>query len=304
MVGGSVFISAWRGLAAPAHTTAALSTATVGFADSARPSPTVQAQRDAVTPAATGTHPTARPTASARPSATAQPAATQQVVVLDPGHGGSEIGASDASGALREKDLTLRVALKTARYLTQMGYRVYLTRTRDTPVNAAAKDRNHDGIVDRVDEFDARNLFANAHHADVFVSIHFDGNGDPTVHGTHGFYCPARPFWRQSETLANLLTTAVTAAVRRTGYADLNKGVETDVADVVPQTRADYPWFLVLGPSRAHWLTGTAMPGALLESMYLTNPQDAAALRRPATITALAKGYAAGISAYLRQSAH
>ena len=231
-------------------------------------------------------------------------AAAPQTVVLDPGHGGDESGAADASGTLLEKNLTLQVAKKAATFLRAMGYRVYLTRTRDTAVNVPPRDLNHDGKVDHVDEFDARTLFANRHHADVFVSIHFDGSSDPTIRGTHGFYCPARPFWRQSQTLADTLTTAVTSAIRRTGYADLNAGVETDVADVVPQTRADYPWFLVLGPSRTRWLTATGMPGALIESMYLSSPRDAAALRHAATITAIAQGYAAGIHAYLLQSAH
>jgi N-acetylmuramoyl-L-alanine amidase len=231
-------------------------------------------------------------------------AASPQTVVIDPGHGGSESGAADASGQLLEKNLSLQVAKKAAGYLKELGYRVYLTRTRDEAVNTPARDLNHDGKIDHVDESDARTLFANSHHADVFVSIHFDGSTDPTVRGTHGYYCPARPFWRQSKLLANLLTTSVASSVQRSGYADLDKGVETDVADVVPQTRADYPWFLVLGPSRKHWLTGTGMPGALIESMFLSSPRDAEALRHASTITALAKGYAAGIRAYLLQTAH
>src|SRR5947209_2118477 len=171
-------------------------------------------------------------------------------VVLDPGHGGSETGAADVTGQFVEKNLTLQVAKKASTYLKAMGYRVYLTRTHDTGVNTPARDLNHDGKIDNVDEFDARNLFANSHHAHVFVSIHFDGSSDPTVRGTHGYYCPARSFWHQSKVLSNLLTTSVTGAVQHSGYADINKGVETDVADVVPQSRADYPWFLVLGPSR------------------------------------------------------
>lgn len=231
-------------------------------------------------------------------------AAPPQTVVIDPGHGGGESGAADAGGQLLEKNLTLQVARKAATYLKRMGYRVYLTRTRDGAVNTPVRDLNHDGKIDHVDEFDARNLFANSHHADVFVSIHFDGSSDPTVRGTHGYYCPARPFWRQSKLLADLLTTSVASAVQRSGYGDLDKGVETDVADIVPQSRADYPWFLVLGPSRRHWLTGTGMPGALIESMFLSSPRDAAALRHAGTITALAKGYAAGIHAFLLQSAH
>ena len=237
--------------------------------------------------------------AASRPRTT-----STQTVVIDPGHGGSDAGATDASGQLIEKNLTLQVAQKAASYLKAMGYRVYLTRTSDRAVNTPARDLNHDGKIDRVDEFDARTLFANSHHADVFVSIHFDGSSDPTVRGTHGYYCPARPFWQQSKVLADLLTTSVASAVQRSGYADLDKGVETDVADVVPQTRADYPWFLVLGPSRKRWLTGSAMPGALIESMFLSSPRDATALQHAATITALARGYAAGIHAFLLQSAH
>jgi N-acetylmuramoyl-L-alanine amidase len=225
-------------------------------------------------------------------------------VVLDPGHGGTETGAVDVTGQFVEKNLSLQVAKKASSYLKAMGYRVYLTRTRDAGVNTPARDLNHDGKIDKIDEFDARNLFANRHHADVFVSIHFDGSSDPTVRGTHGYYCPARSFWRQSKVLANLLTTSVTAAVQRSGYADLDKGVETDVADIVPQSRKDYPWFLVLGPSRPRWLTGTSMPAALIESLYLSSPRDVAALRRPSTIAAIAKGYAAGIHAYLLHTAH
>jgi N-acetylmuramoyl-L-alanine amidase len=180
-----------------------------------------------------------------------------------------------------------------------MGYTVYLTRTRDQDVNTPPRDLNHDGKIDRIDEFDARNLFANAHHATVFVSIHFDGSNDPTKRGTHGYYCPARPFWRQSELLADVVTQSVTNAIQKSGYADINAGVQTDVADIVPQARSDYPWFLVLGPSRPKWLTGTAMPGALIESLYLSSPRDDAALRRSSTVTAIARGYAEGIHTYL-----
>lgn len=227
-----------------------------------------------------------------------------QIVVIDPGHGGSEPGAADASGQLLEKDLTLRVAKAAQARLARMGYAVYLTRTRDRGANYPPRDLNQDGKINRVDDFDARSLFANRHHADVFVSIHFDGSTDPTIRGTHGYYCPARPFWRQSQTLATMLTAAIASALQKSGYRDVNGGVETDVADIVPQTRQDYPWFLVLGPSRHHFITGTAMPGALIETLYLSSPDDAAALRHRATIDTLAKGYATGIAAYLKSTSH
>jgi N-acetylmuramoyl-L-alanine amidase len=226
------------------------------------------------------------------------------VVVLDPGHGGhgpdaSYIGAADASGTLVEKDLTLKVAKATASLLRRAGYRVYLTRTADQAVNWPPRDLNGDHLVDQLDDYDARTLFANRHHADILVSIHFDGAaGVPSLHGTHGYYCPNRPFWKKSRQLAQTLTASVSASLSASGYSSPNNGVETDVADKVPQRFPDYPWFFVLGPSWPKRITGSAMPGSLIETLYLSSPRDTAALRRPATIAAIARGYAGGIRSY------
>jgi N-acetylmuramoyl-L-alanine amidase len=224
----------------------------------------------------------------------------QLVVVLDPGHGGPDIGAASADGSLVEKILTLEVAKAAAKDLTQMGYKVFLTRTRDQSTNTPPRDLNGDGKIDHVDDLVARNVFANRHHADVFVAIHFDG-GDPSLHGTHGYYCPARPFWKKSRLLALLLTKSLSRAFTRAGYPSPDNGVQTDVADIVPQARPDYPWFLQLGPPMRHFVIATTMPGALIETLYLSSPSDAAALHRPSIIAAAARGYAEGIQAYLQQ---
>jgi N-acetylmuramoyl-L-alanine amidase len=222
------------------------------------------------------------------------------VVVLDSGHGGSDTGAVDLG--LEEKLLTLAVVKRAAADLTKMGYKVYLTRTSDKDVNTPPRDLNHDGAIDDLDELDARTLFANRHHANLFVSIHFDAElNSPAVHGTHGYYCPARSFWRQSKRLATLLTASVSQSLSHSGYSDPNLGVQTDVADKIPQRFADYPWFFQLGPSWPHRITGTSMPGALIETLYLTSPRDAAAIRRRGTIAALAQGYANGINAYFTE---
>jgi N-acetylmuramoyl-L-alanine amidase len=181
-----------------------------------------------------------------------------------------------------------------------MGYQVYLTRTKDQRVNTPQRDLNRDGKIDKIDEFNARTQFANRHHADVFVSIHFDGSTDPSLHGTHGYYCPDRPFWQKNKTLAVGINRTLITSLKQAGYTPFNRGVETDVADPVPQARPDYPWFLVLGPSRAKFMVGSGMPGALMETLFLSSPSDVAALRRPAIIAAAARGYANGIQAYFR----
>lgn len=227
------------------------------------------------------------------------------IVVLDPGHGGGGpdeqyIGAVDASGTLVEAHLTFQVATQAEKDLRAMGYTVFLTRkSENLQANYPLRDLNGDGTIDQLDDYDARTLFANRHHADLFVSIHFDGAaGVPSMHGTHGYYCPNRPFWRKSKRLASILTASVSKSLTASGYASPNNGIGTDVADKVPQRFADYPWFFVLGPSWKKRITGTAMPGALIESLYLSSPRDVAALHRPTTIPALARGYAQGIRTY------
>ena len=98
---------------------------------------------------------------------------TNYTVVLDPGHGGTEkIGGSSPNNAIgpagsKEKDVTLTLALKTRAELARRGYHVYLTR--DTDKNLGLKDRAE---------------LARDHAADVFISIHFNGNDKQTVQGT------------------------------------------------------------------------------------------------------------------------
>jgi N-acetylmuramoyl-L-alanine amidase len=76
---------------------------------------------------------------------------------LDPGHGGSDQGASSSWGS--EKSFTLDVALAARKELTGAGYRVEMTRATDTAVS----------LEDRVN-------FANHFSHAVFVSIHFNAS--------------------------------------------------------------------------------------------------------------------------------
>ncbi len=75
-------------------------------------------------------------------------------VVLDPGHGGEDLGMIGREG-LREEDLNLSIAKMAAAYLEARGYRVFLTRTTDVrlPILVRAE-------------------IARALNPDVFVSIH------------------------------------------------------------------------------------------------------------------------------------
>lgn len=75
-------------------------------------------------------------------------------IVLDPGHGGTQLGANSDSG-VAEKEITLDIALRLRRLLQNAGFEVLMTRETDMTLS-----------------LERRAAFANSSHADLFVSIH------------------------------------------------------------------------------------------------------------------------------------
>ena len=78
-----------------------------------------------------------------------------KIIVLDPGHGGDDVGALSQNKKLREKDIVLNVSKKTASLLKERGYKVLFTRSND-----------------RFIKLRSRTSFANDKGAHLFISIH------------------------------------------------------------------------------------------------------------------------------------
>ena len=119
------------------------------------------------------------------------PAFDGVTVALDPGHGGSATGAQ--YGGVRESDLNLAIARKTAQALLSQGFQVVLTRTGDEDV----------GLYDRTG-------LASAAGADLFVSIHC--NASDTNPGAAGVYTAYHPDHAGGRRLADTLQEALAAA--------------------------------------------------------------------------------------------
>lgn len=97
-------------------------------------------------------------TAAPRPTRKSAKDLRHRVVVVDAGHGGPDNGMSGPLGAarkVREKDITLAVALQLQKALEERGVSVVMTRTRDTLI--ALHDRGR---------------IANTAKGDVFISVH------------------------------------------------------------------------------------------------------------------------------------
>jgi N-acetylmuramoyl-L-alanine amidase len=179
-----------------------------------------------------------------------------RIIVIDPGHGGGNPGTTSVLDGRLEKEFTLDWAKRLAPLLETNGWKVFLTRTSDVYVTNA----------DRV-------VFAEAHHADLFISLHFNATPDrekktggletycitPTGMPstlTRGFADP----W--SEQLPNnvfdtqnlqLAVRVHSALLRATGIED--RGVRRSRFDTV--------------------LRGQNRPAILIEGGYLSNPAEA-----------------------------
>jgi N-acetylmuramoyl-L-alanine amidase len=88
------------------------------------------------------------------------------MVVIDPGHGGSNPGARSVVDGVVEKQITAKVAIQVAVELERRGIGVELTRTRDQTMT----------LRQRV-------AIANARGADLFVSVHANASRARTQRG-------------------------------------------------------------------------------------------------------------------------
>ncbi|MDI6821552.1 MAG: N-acetylmuramoyl-L-alanine amidase [Actinomycetota bacterium] len=94
---------------------------------------------------------------------------SNKLIVIDPGHGGSDSGA--CANGLREKDVNLDVALRLRNLLQSQGYGVIMTRTTDIYLS----------LQQRCD-------IANNNRADIFVSVHHNAATVSTARGTEVLY--------------------------------------------------------------------------------------------------------------------
>jgi N-acetylmuramoyl-L-alanine amidase len=189
-------------------------------------------------------------------------------IVIDPGHGGVQTGAI-ADNGLTEKEITLDVALRLRRLLADAPFEVLLTRDADTTL----------GLEKRV-------AFANAHNADLFLSIHVNWMEPRTIRGPETFfvgptddphtlklvslenresgysfadlrqalekiYIDARR--SESRTLAKTIQARLYSSLKRTNAAIDNRGVKTAPFAV---------------------LVGTQMPAILVEVSCLSNSEE------------------------------
>lgn len=183
-----------------------------------------------------------------------------KLIIIDPGHGGSDPGAQRAGYS--EKNLALDMAKRLQTILIARGWQVQLTRADDVDV-FAPNDSARDELQARVD-------IANNAGARMLISIHVNSFINSGPHGTTTYYSKPGdvPLARDiDEVLGQTLGTKDDGTVKSKLYITLHSN----------------------------------MPAALLETAFLSNPDDLAKLISPDWRQKVAQGIADGIDRYATQ---
>jgi N-acetylmuramoyl-L-alanine amidase len=247
---------------------------------------------------------TPAPAAKAPPSPEAVRKVERLIIVaLDPGHGGEDPGAIGPNG-LREKDVVLQVALALRDQLNaQPNMRAFLTRDGDYFVPLAERVRK------------ARRV-----QADLFVSIHADAFTNPAARGAsvfalsdRGATSTAARWLADKENAAdavggvNLRTAASDRHLLRT-LLDMSTAAQVkDSLRVGSEVLGQLDRIARLHKPRVEQagfavLKAPDIPSILVETAFISNPQEEAKLASPAYRAQLVTALLAGIRRYFAKN--
>jgi len=172
-----------------------------------------------------------------------------KVIVVDPGHGGVDSGAT--RGNIEEQAITLAIAKRLTEYLSQAGAMVILLRENESDLagdefSGRIRDRKQKDMQERVKK-------ANEAGADIFISIHT--NAEP---GTS--WCGAQTFYLAGDEKSKKLAASI--------QEELRKGLGN-----TRRKSAAGNYFI---------LKKTNMPAVIVEAGFISNPAEARKLQKPA----------------------
>jgi N-acetylmuramoyl-L-alanine amidase len=219
------------------------------------------------------------------------------VIAIDAGHGGQDPGARGPSGS-REKMITLAIARELARQVNATpGLKAYLTRDTDVFIPLAQRYQK-----------------ARAAKADLFVSIHADSFSSPDAHGSSVFVLSQRGASSQA---ARWLASQENAAdlvggVKLQDKDDTLASVLLDLSQSATQKASEDMANQVLAGlkrlgkthkgdiERANFvvLRSPDVPSMLVETAFISNPDEERRLNDPDHQRALARAVLDGVNAY------
>ncbi|MEO7532019.1 MAG: N-acetylmuramoyl-L-alanine amidase [Sediminibacterium sp.] len=183
-------------------------------------------------------------------------------VVVDAGHGGTDAGARSIDGSITEKELALAIIKKIKELNSNTNINLVLTRESD--------------IYQTVQE---KANFANAQHADLFVSIHIDGTSDKEADSK----------------------TGLSVYVAKDNFVNAGSS-KLFASAVINEFKNNFPLFVSDLPRQRtvgiKILQESNCPAVLIEAGYITNENDLAYLKTDAGKERIASNILAAIERY------
>lgn len=191
-----------------------------------------------------------------------------KVIVIDPGHGGQDGGATaNDAEKTEEKTITLEIAKMLRNYLEQSGAIVYLTREIDTDL----ADERLRGFSNRKSQDIRRRLqFIHDNDADIFISVHLNALPSKRWRGAQTFFYPK---FAENEQLATAIQDELIYNLENT--------------DRVP-----------LQLNHIYLLKHAKVPGALVEVGFLSNEAERELLKQTKYQQQLAASIYKGVLRY------
>ena len=222
----------------------------------------------------------------------------QLVIAIDAGHGGQDPGAHGLNGT-REKDVTLAIARELARQVNATpGMKAFLTRDSDQFIPLGQRARK-----------------ASANKADIFLSIHADAAENRKARGSSVYVLSTRGASSQrARWLADKENAADIIGGERVRVADNTlTSVLLDLTQSGNMKASEDAASHVLGGlkrvgnnhkpdiERANFAvlrTSDKMPAMLVETAFISNPDEEKRLADPAFQRTLASAILDGVDAY------
>ena len=218
------------------------------------------------------------------------------VVVIDPGHGGSQPGAIGPSG-LKEKDVVLDIALRLKRMLQNDGFSIHMTREKDVDIS-----------------LESRPLMALQKEADVFISIHINSvfqKGSHTAKGVETYVLSSKYIGASAKDVADRENKAnqyhnYENEVINQIIADLEESASIDfsldLADMVQKRLVQHTGLGNRGVKQAPFivLKGVNMAAVLVEVGFICNPNEEKLLKTSEFREKIAQALSQSVKDYLK----
>jgi len=232
------------------------------------------------------------------PELSPPPAKGIRTIIIDPGHGGLEVGAKGQFGTL-EKDVTLAISRKLKAVIERnLSFNVELTRDKDTDVS----------LGDRAS-------IANNQRAELFISIHANSSYRRNANGSETFFLSLNASDEEARRLAYLENNS----------ANLDRPIDNESKDEIMMILWDMAQSAYLKQSQRlaeiiqdelnsllgtkdrgikqapfKVLTGVACPAVLVEVAFISNPEEEKGLVREDFQQNVAQAIYRGLVRYIK----